>query len=156
MSSAEGAVQHLNYTATFPLLLNISDQPTYFMALKDSAELVKMYAMVNVRDYQITATGTSVAACQNAYQELLVENGISLSKESEKAEQAGQETAKGTIAEKMCIRDSLHPVQCAGGHSDDVFQRHYLKYDVSGGPRPRHRYAGGQLDCCLLYTSRCV
>ena len=99
MSSAEGAVQHLNYTATFPLLLNISDQPTYFMALKDSAELVKMYAMVNVRDYQITATGTSVAACQNAYQELLVENGISLSKESEKAEQAGKETAKGTIAE---------------------------------------------------------
>ena len=95
MSSAEGAVQHLNYTATFPLLLNISDQPTYFMALKDSAELVKMYAMVNVRDYQITATGTSVAACQK----LLVENGISLSKESEKAEQAGKETAKGTIAE---------------------------------------------------------
>lgn len=76
MSSAQGAVQHLNYTATFPILLNISDQPTYFMALKDSAELVKMYAMVNVSDYQITATGASVAECQRNYETLLAENGI--------------------------------------------------------------------------------
>ena len=75
-SSAQGAVQHLNYTATFPILLNISGQPTYFMALKDSAELVKMYAMVNVADYQITATGTSVADCQRNYEALLAENGI--------------------------------------------------------------------------------
>ena len=76
MSSAQGAVQHLNYTATFPILLNISDQPTYFMALKDSAELVKMYAMVNVSDYQITATGSSVAECQRNYEALLADNGI--------------------------------------------------------------------------------
>ena len=32
MDSAEGQVQQMKYTATFPLLLNISDQPTYFMA----------------------------------------------------------------------------------------------------------------------------
>ena len=37
MDSAEGVVQHLGYTATFPLLLNISGEPTYFMALKDNA-----------------------------------------------------------------------------------------------------------------------
>ena len=60
MDSAEGEVQNLRYTATFPLLLNISDQPTYFMALKDAAELVKMYAMVNVSQYQIVATGSEV------------------------------------------------------------------------------------------------
>lgn len=51
MDSAQGQVQQMKYTATFPLLLNISDQPTYFMALKDAAELVKMYAMVNVSQY---------------------------------------------------------------------------------------------------------
>ncbi len=49
-------MQHLSYEATFPLLLNISSQPTYFMALKDNAGLVKMYAMVNVQQYQIVAT----------------------------------------------------------------------------------------------------
>ena len=90
MSSAEGAVQHLNYAATFPLLLNISDQPTYFMALKDSAELVKMYAMVNVSDYQITATGTTVAACQKAYQEQLAENGIQVKQDVKEEEPAGE------------------------------------------------------------------
>ena len=57
MDSAQGQVQQMKYTATFPLLLNISDQPTYFMALKDAAQLVKMYAMVNVSQYQIVATG---------------------------------------------------------------------------------------------------
>ncbi|MCI8504627.1 MAG: CvpA family protein [Lachnospiraceae bacterium] len=76
MSSAEGAVQQFSYGATFPLLLNISDQPTYFMALKDAAGLVKMYAMVNVQQYQIVATGNTVADCQKRYHELLVENQI--------------------------------------------------------------------------------
>ena len=74
MSSAEGVVQHLAYKATFPLLLNISDQPTYFMALKDSAQLVKMYAMVNVQQYQIVATGTTVEECERAYIQQLAEN----------------------------------------------------------------------------------
>lgn len=76
MSSAEGAVQQFSYDATFPLLLNISDQPTYFMALKDAAGLVKMYAMVNVQQYQIVATGNSVRQCQQNYHDLLVDNQI--------------------------------------------------------------------------------
>ncbi len=76
MSSAEGAVQQFSYDATFPLLLNISDQPTYFMALKDAAGLVKMYAMVNVQQYQIVATGNSVRQCQENYHELLIDNQV--------------------------------------------------------------------------------
>ncbi len=91
MSSAEGAVQQFSYRATFPLLLNISDQPTYFMALKDAAGLVKMYAMVNVQQYQIVATGNTVADCQKRYHELLVENQILSDEEiteSEPEEQA--------------------------------------------------------------------
>ena len=40
MGSAEGQVQQMRYSATFPLLLNIADQPTYFMALKDASQLV--------------------------------------------------------------------------------------------------------------------
>lgn len=75
-SSAEGAVQQFSYQATFPLLLNISEQPTYFMALKDEAGLVKMYAMVNVQQYQLVATGSSVSECQQNYHKLLVESGI--------------------------------------------------------------------------------
>jgi len=72
MDSAAGVVQDLKYKSTFPLLLNISNEPTYFMALKDSSELVKMYAMVNVRQYQIVATGQTVAECQKNYEQQLI------------------------------------------------------------------------------------
>ncbi len=76
MASAEGQVQQMHYVATFPLLLNISEQPTYFMALKDAAGLVKMYAMVNVSQYQIVATGATVAECESNYRQMLFNNGI--------------------------------------------------------------------------------
>ena len=76
MDSAEGQVQQMHYDATFPLLLNISDHPTYFMALKDAAGLVKMYAMVNVSQYQIVATGSTVADCESNYRQMLYNNGL--------------------------------------------------------------------------------
>lgn len=76
MASAEGIVQYMNYVSTFPLLLNISDQPTYFMSLKDSGGLVKMYAMVNVQQYQLVASGTTVAECEKNYIALLENNRL--------------------------------------------------------------------------------
>ena len=84
MASAEGQVQHLGYRATFPLLLNISNQPTYFMALKDSAGLVKNYAMVNISKYQIVAVGSSIQECEENYIRLINSNGMEVSKESTK------------------------------------------------------------------------
>lgn len=97
MSSGEGAVQQYSYTATFPLLLNISDEPTYFMALKDTAGLVKMYAMVNVKQYQIVATGYSLAECQDNYHNLLVSNKII---------DPGEETAEGGTADGSTVTAS--------------------------------------------------
>ena len=70
MDSAEGELQNLRYTATFPLLLNVGGQPTYFMAMKDAAQLVKMYAMVNVQQYNIVATGNTVEECKQNYLEM--------------------------------------------------------------------------------------
>lgn len=91
MSSAEGQVQNLGYKATFPLLLNIAGEPTYFIALKDGAGLVKMYAMVNIQKYQWVAIGDTVKECEKAYGELLSTNGIS-------AQEAGlSETVTGKI-----------------------------------------------------------
>ena len=67
MSSAEGAVQEKGYVATFPILLNVSDRPTYFMSLKDDAGLVKMYAFVDVEAYQVLGTGASVNTARENY-----------------------------------------------------------------------------------------
>lgn len=76
MRSAEGQVQHLGYKATFPLLINIGGQPTYFMALKDNAGLVKQFAMLDIQRYQNVSIGDTVAQCQKSYEALLVTNGI--------------------------------------------------------------------------------
>ena len=76
MSSAEGQVQNLKYKATFPLLLNLSGEPTYFIALKDDAGLVKKYAMVNVQKYQLVAIGDTVSQCEEKYNELLLTDGV--------------------------------------------------------------------------------
>ena len=91
--SAQGEVQDLGYTATFPLLLNIDGQPTYFIPLKDQSNLVKMYAMVNVSQYQIVATGTTVAQCEQEYVRMLREGGVT------QTEDVPQTEATGVIAD---------------------------------------------------------
>ena len=97
MSSAQGQVQNLGYQATFPLLLNISGEPTYFMALKDDAGLVKMYAMVNIQKYQWVATGDSIKECEKSYSQLLKTNGIT------GAGSAEGKSAAGKIANLMPV-----------------------------------------------------
>ena len=91
MESAEGQVQNLGYRATFPLLLNISNEPTYFIALKDNAGLVKKYAMVNIQKYQNVAIGDTVSACEKTYVKMLRSGGGSV------ASEAAVETITGTI-----------------------------------------------------------
>ncbi len=101
MSSAEGQVQNLGYQASFPLLLNISDEPTYFMALKDAAGLVKKYAMVNVQKYQWVAIGDTIKECEKNYNELLSVNGIVSEDPEDRREVSG-------------IIDSISPVVVEG------------------------------------------
>ena len=76
MDSAQSQIQQMRYTATFPLLLNIASQPTYFMALKGGDGLVKMYAMVNVQQYDIVSTGATVAECESSYRHTLANRGM--------------------------------------------------------------------------------
>ena len=83
-ASAESQVQQMRYEATFPLLLNIASQPTYFMALKGGDGLVKMFAMVNVQQYDIVSTGATVAECETNYRQTLAHRGLV---------EAGQQTA---------------------------------------------------------------
>lgn len=83
--SAQSQVQQMSYIATFPLLLNIADQPTYFMALKGADGLVKMYAMVNVQQYNIVETGGTVAECEANYRRTLADNGLISDGEAEAA-----------------------------------------------------------------------
>ena len=134
MSSAEGQVQNLHYTATFPLLLNISGEPTYFIALKDDAGLVKKYAMVNVQKYQVVAIGDTVSKCEENYLELMQENGIET---DDSAAAKETKTITGTItriAQGVVEGDSHFYVMVEG--SDEIFDVSVvdfidiIKYDV--------------------------
>ena len=118
MSSAEGQVQNLKYKATFPLLLNISDEPTYFIALKDDAGLVKKYAMVNVQKYQIVAIGDSVSQCEENYLELLKSNGVK--KEEEDTREVKSITGKVTKIAQAVLEGTSHYYLMVEG-SDDIF-----------------------------------
>ena len=75
MGSAEGQVQEKGYTATFPILLNIADRPTYFISLKDEVGLVKLYAYVSVTDYQIVGVADTIQGAEKEYKRML---GISV------------------------------------------------------------------------------
>lgn len=70
MDSARGQVQQMNYRASFPLLINLEGRPTYLISLKDGAGLVKMYAFVDVSDYQkvvVTDSSLGIEAAANNY-----------------------------------------------------------------------------------------
>lgn len=69
--SAQGIVQQYGYTATFPLLMNIGNQPTFFMALKDTDGLVKMYSLVNVEQSQKVVAAATLEECLQKYYELM-------------------------------------------------------------------------------------
>ena len=71
MKSAEGEVQEKGYTASFPSLINVDNTPTYIMVLKDNNNLVKMYAAVNVEQYNIVSTAVTQKECIEKYKMLL-------------------------------------------------------------------------------------
>ena len=69
--SAQGKVQDMGWQASFPILLNIDGEATYFTALKDSSNIVKSYAMVNVEQYNVVAIpenqNTDLRSCLEVY-----------------------------------------------------------------------------------------
>lgn len=71
MKSAEGEVQEKRYQASFPSLINIEGSPAYIMVLKDANGLVKMYAIVNVEQYNIVATASTQADVIEKYRHLI-------------------------------------------------------------------------------------
>ena len=71
MHAAEGEVQEKGYKASFPSLINVEGEPTYIMVLKDSGGLVKLYAAVNVKQYNLVATADTLDKCLNGYKNLI-------------------------------------------------------------------------------------
>ncbi len=130
--SAQGAVQDYKYTATFPILLNINGQPTYFMTLKDSGDLVKRYAMVNVQNYQVVVTGEKISECTEAYVKSLKQNNINIDVDIDKIEDATQNAGDENDtpkAELLEIKGTVTDIRTAVMGGDSVY---FIELDGSG------------------------
>lgn len=154
MDSAEGQVQNLGYTATFPILLNIQNEPTYFMALKDDAGLVKKYAMVNIQKYQNVAIGDTVSQCEAAYVSLLKANGISAENGSDTTEKIS-----GTISRiaQSVIDGNSHFYLVLTGRDEifDVPVEDFLQVvTFVEGDRVEIAYITGDPVCTVLSVNR--
>lgn len=98
MGSAQGKVQDLGYKATFPVVLNVEGQPTYFMTLKDDARLVKKYAFVSIKDYTIVGVGDTVRSAQEDYLKTLADSNLTSGLEQESTTQSEKKELTGTIS----------------------------------------------------------
>ena len=67
MKAAEGEVQQYSYVASFPTLINVDNELTYIGVLKDANGLVKMYYMVNVKDYGKVVVASKKSDCIEEY-----------------------------------------------------------------------------------------
>lgn len=83
MTSAEGKVQQYGYVASFPSLVSIDGQPTYVMVLKDSAGLIRLYAMVNAESYNVVACEPDLVSCRASYESAMRAAGIEFSADSQ-------------------------------------------------------------------------
>lgn len=111
MKSAQGKVQQYGYKATFPYLINIQGEPTYFTTLKDSNGLVKQYAMVNVKNYNTVGVADTLQGTLNKYLEGLTNTNISLEGSNK------EEIVQGEIERiGLVVKDgsSIYDVQLKG------------------------------------------
>ena len=117
MKSAEGKVQQYGYTATFPYLINIQNEPTYFMTLKDSNGLVKQYAMVNVKNYNTVGVGDTLQGTLNKYLEGLTNTSISLEGGNKQEVITGEVERIGVV-----IKDGTSIYDIKLKDNDNIFQ----------------------------------
>lgn len=78
MESAKGQVQQMSYNASFPLLINLNNKPTYLISLKDNAGLVKMYAFVDVADYQKVVVSDASEGIEKAAQNYIGNDDVQI------------------------------------------------------------------------------
>lgn len=76
--SAEGKVQQYGYFASFPMIINLNGQPTYFMTLKDNAGLIKQYAFVSVANYTSVGTGETIDSALRDFNQVRGSSGGAL------------------------------------------------------------------------------
>ena len=127
--AAEGRVKDLGYDATFPLLLNIGGEPTYFLSLKDDSNIVQQYALINVAQYnnnKMGATGTDLSKCLASYVAALKESGIKVDIDPDAVVDPSTKPVEDNSADVLTVSGTIADIRTAviGGNS-----YYYIKLD---------------------------
>jgi hypothetical protein len=149
MESAEGQIQEKEYIATFPILLNIADRPSYFISLKDNAGLVKAYAFVSVANYQIVGVADTIDGASAEYRRML---GI----DTEAPDSADTLNVTGTverIATAVVNGNSVYYIMVDGkAYSCDISVSAELPFLMAGDKITFKASSGGKIIKLALYT----
>ena len=113
MESAEGQIQEKGYVATFPILLNVADRPTYFISLKDNAGLVKAYAFVSVANYQIVGVADNIVDAGNEYRRMLGVSAITPPDNNEELTEYKDVTVEA-LSNAVVDGNTVYYILCAG------------------------------------------
>lgn len=147
MKAAEGEVQQYSYEASFPTLINIDNELTYIGVLKDSNGLVKMYYMVNVKDYGKVVVASHKADCMSDYiEELGLHPDQALIDQTSDQEESGEDIEENTEKEdKIAVTFEISAMQYV-----DVDGDTYVYLGTSDGTVYKSRFADNEQ---LLFVS---
>ena len=112
--SAQGKVQQYGYTASYPMIINLDGQATYFMTLKDKAGLIKQFAFVSVGDYTSVGTGETISAALRNFRQVTHSNNTTIDTGSDQVELTGTvariapESLGDTITYKFILEETPH------------------------------------------------
>lgn len=108
--SAQGKVQQYGYVASFPMIINLDGNATYFMTLKDRAGLIKQYAFVSVSNYTNVGTGETIDSALRNFRQVMgnTNSGIVTGQGSREVEGTVRRIASEALSESITYKIILN------------------------------------------------
>lgn len=108
--SAQGKVQQYGYFASFPMIINLDGNATYFMTLKDNAGLIKQFAFVSVSNYTNVGTGETIDSALRNFRQVMgnTSDGIVTGQNAREVEGTVNRIASETLAESITYKIILN------------------------------------------------
>ena len=121
--AAQARVKDLGYTATFPLLLNIGGEPTYFLSLKDETSgngTVQQYAFINVKNCNTSEKGSNAQSLAAALQDYADKNGLKIDDIDTGVIEEGEDNAEEKPENNGTEAPAVKPEGAIAGKVDEI------------------------------------
>lgn len=120
--AAEGLVSNMKYSASFPTIVNIGGEETYFMTLKDGGGLVQRYAFCNMKNYAKCVCATTIKEAINLYK---IEIGFAKD-EVDNTSNTEKDDQQNTVEENREYKDATGKVTFVSEAQIDGYTYYYF------------------------------